>query len=64
MQFAHNQPEYSVSEISSALKRTVEDTFGHVRIRGELSKVSINERSGHGYMDLKDDKAVLHGFEG
>jgi exodeoxyribonuclease VII large subunit len=60
MRAHHNQPEYSVSELSGALKRTVEDTFGHVRVRGELSKVSINERSGHGYMDLKDDKAVLN----
>jgi exodeoxyribonuclease VII large subunit len=32
-----NVAEYSVSEISGALKRTVEDTFGHVRVRGEIS---------------------------
>ena len=35
-----NVGEYSVSEISTALKRMVEDTFGHVRVRGELGRVS------------------------
>ncbi len=56
----HNQPEYSVSEISGALKRVVEDTFGYVRVRGELSGFK-RAASGHLYMDLKDDKAVLNG---
>ena len=55
----HNQTEYSVSEISGALKRVVEDTFGHVRVRGELSGFK-RAASGHLYMDLKDDKAVLN----
>jgi len=32
-----NAPEFTVSELSSALKRTVEDRFGHVRVRGEIS---------------------------
>lgn len=59
MTFTHNQPEYSVSEISGQLKRMVEETFGHVRVRGELSKVSVNAASGHAYMTMKDDKAVL-----
>src|ERR1700752_2903091 len=54
-----NLPEYSVSEISSALKRTVEDAFGFVRVRGEVSKVTF-QSSGHVYFDLKDDKAVLN----
>ena len=31
-----NSPEFTVSELSSALKRTVEDTYGHVRVRGEI----------------------------
>jgi exodeoxyribonuclease VII large subunit len=53
-----NLPEYSVSEISQAVKRTVEDTFPFVRVRGELSRVS-RPRSGHIYVDLKDDRAVL-----
>ncbi|MGI9483800.1 MAG: exodeoxyribonuclease VII large subunit [Hyphomicrobiales bacterium] len=57
---ASNVAEYSVSEISFALKRTVEDTFGHVRVRGELGRVS-RPASGHVYLDLKDDKAVLNG---
>ena len=55
----HNQPEYSVSEISAALKRVVEDTFGRVRVRGEISGFK-RAASGHLYMDLKDDKAVLN----
>ncbi len=59
MEFSHNQPEYSVSEIAGHIKRVVEDTFGHVRVRGEISKVSVNAASGHGYLTLKDDKAVL-----
>jgi exodeoxyribonuclease VII large subunit len=56
----HNQPEYSVSEVSGALKRVVEDNFGYVRVRGELSGFK-RATSGHLYMDLKDDKAVLNG---
>ncbi len=55
---ATNTPEYSVSEISSAVKRTVEDAFGYVRVRGELGRVS-RPASGHLYTDLKDDRAVL-----
>ena len=57
---ASNVVEFSVSEISSALKRTLEDTFGHVRVRGELGRVS-RPASGHVYLDLKDDRAVLSG---
>lgn len=56
----HNQPEYSVSEIAGAVKRTVEDNFGHVRVRGEVSGFK-RAASGHLYMDLKDEKAVLNG---
>ncbi len=55
-----NMPEYSVSEISGAVKRMVEDQFGHVRVRGELGRVS-RPASGHVYLDLKDDRAVLSG---
>ncbi len=57
---AGNMPEFSVSELSQALKRTVEDQFGFVRVRGELSGVKRHS-SGHVYLDLKDDKAVLAG---
>jgi exodeoxyribonuclease VII large subunit len=55
-----NAPEFSVSEISGALKRTIEGEFGHVRVRGELGRVSV-VRSGHVYLDLKDDRSVLSG---
>lgn len=53
-----NLLEYSVSEISGLLKRTVEEAFPYVRIRGELSRVNRHS-SGHYYFDLKDDKAVI-----
>lgn len=53
-----NLPEYSVSELSFALKRTVEDNFGYVRVRGEVSGLML-ARSGHMYLSLKDDKSVL-----
>ncbi|HEY1632042.1 MAG TPA: exodeoxyribonuclease VII large subunit [Rhizomicrobium sp.] len=55
----NNLPEYSVSEIAGALKRTVEDAFPFVRVRGEISGLK-NAASGHVYFDLKDDKAVLN----
>ncbi|MGQ0741785.1 MAG: exodeoxyribonuclease VII large subunit [Alphaproteobacteria bacterium] len=53
-----NLPEYSVSELSAALRRTVEESFSYVRVRGELSRVHRHS-SGHCYFDLKDDRAVL-----
>ena len=53
-----NAPELSVSEISSALKRTIEDAFGRVRVRAEVGRV-FRARSGHLYFDLKDDRSVL-----
>ncbi len=53
-----NLPEFTVSELSQAVKRTVETTFPFVRVRGELSRVS-RPGSGHIYVDLKDDKAVI-----
>ena len=55
-----NLPEYTVSQISSALKRTVEGAFSRVRIRGEISGLK-RAASGHIYLTLKDDKAVLDG---
>ncbi len=54
-----NAPEMSVSELSLALKRTVEDAYGFVRVRGELGRVVI-AKSGHAYFDIKDDKATLN----
>ena len=53
-----NAPEYTVSELSSALKRTVEDTFGHVRVRGEISGFK-RHASGHCYFTLKDENACI-----
>jgi exodeoxyribonuclease VII large subunit len=55
---ANAPPEYSVSELSHKLKRIVEDEFSFVRVRGEISKVTI-AKSGHLYTALKDDGAVL-----
>ncbi len=54
-----NATEYTVSEISGALKRTVEDAFGNVRVRGEISGYRGPHSSGHAYFALKDDKARL-----
>jgi exodeoxyribonuclease VII large subunit len=56
----HNQFAYSVSEISGALKRVVEDNFGSVRVRGEISGWKL-AASGHAYLKLKDENAVLDG---
>ncbi|MGR3703639.1 MAG: exodeoxyribonuclease VII large subunit [Paracoccaceae bacterium] len=53
-----NNPEYTVTEISGAVKRVLEGEFAHVRIRGELGRVTM-PRSGHVYLDLKDDRSVL-----
>ena len=54
-----NLPEFSVSELSAALKRTVEGAFPFVRVRGEISGLKRHS-SGHIYFDLKDEKAVLN----
>jgi exodeoxyribonuclease VII large subunit len=53
-----NTPEFSVSEISNALKQTVEQTFEHVRVKGEISGFK-RHGSGHLYFALKDSEAVL-----
>ena len=55
-----NAPPLSVSELSGMLKRTVEDRFGHVRLRGEISGFK-RAASGHLYLCLKDDNAVIDG---
>ncbi len=56
---AANIVEYTVSEISAAVKRTVEDAFGYVRVRGEISGYRGPHSSGHAYFTLKDDKARI-----
>ncbi len=55
-----NSPEFTVTELSGAIKRVIEGEFGHVRIRGEVGRVS-RPRSGHVYLDLKDDRSVISG---
>jgi len=56
-----NAPEFSVTEISQALKRTVEDAYGRVRVRGEISGYRGPHASGHMYFCLKDAGAKLDG---
>ena len=55
-----NNPPLSISDLAFALKRTLEERFGHVRLRGEISKVN-RHASGHVYLTLKDDKAAIDG---
>lgn len=55
---ATNAPPLSVSEVSGAVKRVIEGEFSHVRVRGEVGRVS-RPASGHLYFDLKDDRSVL-----
>jgi exodeoxyribonuclease VII large subunit len=55
-----NLPELTVSELSAALKRTIEESYGYVRVRGELGKVSYHG-NGHVYFDLKDERACVAG---
>ena len=55
-----NAPALSVSELSGALKRSVEESFGHVRVRGEISGYKRHS-SGHVYLTLKDDRAAIDG---
>ena len=54
-----NAPEFTVSELSLALKRTVEDAYGHVRVRGEISGFRGAHSSGHCYFALKDESAKI-----
>ncbi|WP_375613873.1 MULTISPECIES: exodeoxyribonuclease VII large subunit [unclassified Bartonella] len=54
-----NVAEFTVSEIAGALKRVVEEKFGYVRVRGEISGYRGTHASGHAYFALKDDKARL-----
>lgn len=55
-----NSEPLTITEISTQLKRTVEDRFGYVRLRGELSGVK-RAASGHMYCALKDEKSVIDG---
>src|SRR5215217_6802862 len=57
---ASNAKAYSVSELAFALKRTLEDSYGFVRLRGEVSKVTRHS-NGHVYLTLKDERAAIDG---
>src|SRR5919112_5673962 len=54
-----NAPEWSVSDLAGALKRTLEDAFGHVRLRGEVSGYRGPHSSGHAYFCIKDQNARI-----
>jgi exodeoxyribonuclease VII large subunit len=54
-----NIPEWTVSELSAALRRTVEDAYGQVRVRGEISGYRGPHSSGHAYFALKDEGARI-----
>jgi exodeoxyribonuclease VII large subunit len=56
-----NVPEYTVSEISGAVKRTLEGNFGRVRVRGEITELKLYP-SGHIYFSLKDEAAKISGI--
>jgi exodeoxyribonuclease VII large subunit len=53
-----NAHDFTVSELSGAVKRVIEGEFGRVRVRGEVGRVVI-ARTGHMYFDLKDDRSVI-----
>ncbi|MFW2391116.1 MAG: exodeoxyribonuclease VII large subunit, partial [Methyloceanibacter sp.] len=54
-----NLAEYTVSELAFALRKTVEDAYGHVRLRGEVSGYRGPHASGHCYFRLKDESAAI-----
>ena len=56
---ASNLQEWTVSGLAGALKRTLEDAFGNVRLRGEISGFRGPHSSGHGYFALKDEAAKI-----
>ena len=53
-----NVPEFSVAQLSSAIKKQLETGFSHIRVRAEVGRVTV-PKSGHVYLDLKDDDAVI-----
>ncbi len=56
-----NSLEYTVSELSTSIKRIIEDNFDYIRLKAEVGRVS-KPKSGHIYLDLKDDKSVISGI--
>jgi exodeoxyribonuclease VII large subunit len=61
VRLATNLPEYTVSEVSGAVKRTLETTFGRIRVRGEITELK-RYPSGHIYLSLKDENAKIAGI--
>ena len=55
-----NTPEFTVSEISGAIKRTLEGEFGRIRVRGEITELK-RYPSGHIYFALKDEGGKIAG---
>jgi exodeoxyribonuclease VII large subunit len=55
----NNLVEWTVSDLSAALKRTVEDSYSYVRVRGEISGFKGQHSSGHCYFSLKDESAKI-----
>lgn len=53
-----NLPEFTVSELAGGIKRTLEETYGRVRVRGEVSQPKLHT-SGHMYLSLKDENSVI-----
>lgn len=58
-QGASNVPEYSVSEVAGGVKKALEERFGHLRVRGEVSGYRGPHGSGHVYFSIKDQQARL-----
>src|ERR1700675_2105173 len=54
-----NVAEWTVSELSAAVKRSIEDAYGFVRVRGEISGFRGAHSSGHCYFSLKDEGAKI-----
>ncbi|WP_439576576.1 exodeoxyribonuclease VII large subunit [Elioraea sp.] len=54
----HNLPEFAVSELATAIRRTLEGEFGRIRVRGEITELK-RYPSGHVYLSLKDENAKL-----
>lgn len=57
---SNNVPEFTVSEISGAIRRTLEGTFSRVRVRGEITELK-RYPSGHVYFSLKDERGKISG---
>ncbi len=53
-----NAPEFTVSELTGSVKKTLEGAFGRVRVRGEIGRV-VFAKSGHAYYDIKDERNVI-----